>query len=1119
MADLSRKTASIYINRAPAEEALKKLQAQADKLSLSINKGQEAGKGMVNEIKKLNTVKDSISSVQRQIDAGLKPSFNQLSAIVAKTRAELKRMSESDPGFAKKSKDLQNYSAEMKRLGSQIGAVKKEGGGIGKMLGQFGSVAAGYVGVTAAIGVVVKLVGGVVKLSDQLGDLRRVAGLTKDEANNLNQELLKIDTRTSGAGLLSIAIIAGKLGVAKDDIVSFSEAVDKLVITLGDELGGADEITTQLGKILNVFDGTITGDNISHLGNAIVDLANKGVATGAFIVDFTQRVSGIAKASNLSLASTLGLAAGFESLGLRSESSATALQKLLTTIGGDIPAAARIAGMPIKEFNKLFAEKPQEALLKYAEGLTKNKNSFAAIAGSFKDAGAEGARVVQTMLALGQKSDYLRSQIDIANVSIREQNALNDGAAIKQENLAGTIDRLGKAWDRLLANQKITSFFQGLVDILSGAMDGVNAFADAFRSVDEIRSDIQKKHEQGQADIGASVAQDMAGKTLAEQQRLADSYKAMYLSSQHKLSAFLKSGNKDLTERNRLLEQQDIDQKVYLATQKTLQDSIAAANKDAHKEVDADALKDKEVTKESENARLAALKKAAEDVRKLKEIWAEFSERIYDTDALLQDNPVSMAFKSANDAAKKDVAIAKNLYDKRIIDLKQYSDAITRIEEIRWKAFQDIAKKYKLVAEDPNYKPGAGISLAKPLDASKLSDNTQANEQLVKDQAKLFRNSLAGEELKSITSTGKKKLDAELNVLELQKAAELANKDLTENEKLLIEEKYRGKRKTATDNFHAELAENILAAAQQVSAIMDVFSAAQDNADNAKLAENQQRYDEDVKKLDRQLRQKLVNQKEYERQVRSLEDKKRKEDAVIKARQFERDKRAQIIQAIMNGAGAVISALKANPPLNFIFAGLATAMVAAQIATISAQKAPQFAKGGMLDGPAHKAGGMPIMRNGRKVAEVEGGEAILSKKTVRNNWDIVSELLKTSMYGNGARLIPYSQTRSKFRSVNYSSISKGMNEVRQFENGGILPGGVINNSPDSMIELSKGLAELNRTTNYLNVAISHSIETSVALNKKISEPFKSYNLLSDINANQQIMDRVINETTITRKRT
>src|SRR6185437_7555529 len=156
---------------------------------------------------------------------------------------------------------------------------------------QFGVLAASYLGFQFITTQFQNIIKGAGALSDQLADLRRVSGLTADEALMLNSALGKIDTRTSVTNLRAIALVAGKLGVAKDDIFGFTKAVDRLVVALGDELGNADEITTQLGKILNVFDGKITGDNITHLGNAIVDLANKGVATGGFIVDFAQRLS------------------------------------------------------------------------------------------------------------------------------------------------------------------------------------------------------------------------------------------------------------------------------------------------------------------------------------------------------------------------------------------------------------------------------------------------------------------------------------------------------------------------------------------------------------------------------------------------------------------------------------------------------------------------------------------------------------------------------------------------------------------------------------------------------------------------------------------------------------
>jgi hypothetical protein len=238
------------------------------------------------------------------------------------------------------------FSKEFNDLQKQIGAVEKrlydvrngvQGfssffSKIGDQVKQFGLVAAGYLGFQFITSQFQNILTGAGKLSDQLADLRRVAGLTATEAENLNRQLSQIDTRTSTSGLREIAIIAGKLGVAKGDIFDFTKAVDQLVVALGDELGDAGAITDTLGKILNVFDGKVTGENITKLGNTFVELANAGVATGSFIADFDQRLGGVAKAANIGLGELSGLGAGIQELGGRVESSSTAIQKLIVDI-------------------------------------------------------------------------------------------------------------------------------------------------------------------------------------------------------------------------------------------------------------------------------------------------------------------------------------------------------------------------------------------------------------------------------------------------------------------------------------------------------------------------------------------------------------------------------------------------------------------------------------------------------------------------------------------------------------------------------------------------------------------------------------------------------------------
>ncbi len=166
----------------------------------------------------------------------------------------------------------------------------------------------------------------------------------------------------------------------------------------------------------------------------------------------------------------------------------------------------------------------------------------------------------------------------------------------------------------------------------------------------------------------------------------------------------------------------------------------------------------------------------------------------------------------------------------------------------------------------------------------------------------------------------------------------------------------------------------------------------------------------------------------------------------------------------------------------------------------------------MLDGPRHSHGGMPVVNpvTGRKVAEVEGGEAILSRKTVANNRAIVDQLLRASMYGNGARITPYSQIRTAYRPINYSGINKSMDRVRYFANGGIIPsspGKIVVDETDSV---------LIQAINNLSGVVSNLDSTSMTLHERLGQPFKAYTVLSEINANQDILNRIKKETTMTR---
>jgi hypothetical protein len=126
-------------------------------------------------------------------------------------------------------------------------------------------------------------------------------------------------------------------------------------------------------------------------------------------------------------------------------------------------------------------------------------------------------------------------------------------------------------------------------------------------------------------------------------------------------------------------------------------------------------------------------------------------------------------------------------------------------------------------------------------------------------------------------------------------------------------------------------------------------------------------------KVDQLLQQGVINEEEAERRKEQI-----KKDAARKQQKID------VTQAVINTAKAVTSALNTQPflPAGLIMAGIATAQGAAQIKMIRAQK---FAKGGILNGPSHAQGGIPMFsKGGAFYGEAEGGEAVLTKGVMAN---------------------------------------------------------------------------------------------------------------------------------------
>lgn len=147
-------------------------------------------------------------------------------------------------------------------------------------------------------------------------------------------------------------------------------------------------------------------------------------------------------------------------------------------------------------------------------------------------------------------------------------------------------------------------------------------------------------------------------------------------------------------------------------------------------------------------------------------------------------------------------------------------------------------------------------------------------------------------------------------------------------------------------------------------AMYDQFATA---AENRQLKQFKKSNDQKKKELDRRLDIGLISQEQYNAKVEQLDQAYEAKEEEMQLKQARRQKALSIVDAIINTAVGVTSALKLGPIIGPILAAMIGAMGAAQVALITSQPIAGAEEGGLLvtraqDGKKFKAGVEPDKR-------------------------------------------------------------------------------------------------------------------------------------------------------------
>ena len=458
MAINEKATVEVQVNGQQARQELNQLREYATNLSAALEKAYEAGdkkqiKALTKELKYVNSQMKTLQRTSVDIDKVMK---NLSTTGPKELRQTLKAINaELSSGRVQRgSEEWNKYAQAARQVNDELKKIKEETEGAQQSLSErVSSWTTRWWGFYTMASDAVNLINSFAnsrvqayaQMDEAMSQVTKYTGMARDEVKSLNEEFKQMDTRTAREQLNALAGDAGRLGIqSRDKILEFVDAADKINVALGEDLG--EDAVKNIGKLALLFgEDKVLGMRGAMLANAsaVNELGQTCSAAEPFLVNFTARVAGAAHQAHISQADILGFAASMDENMLREETSATAYQNILMKMYTKTEAFANAAGIEVQKFSDLLRTDANEALLQFAEGLSK-KGGLADLAPLFGDLKTEGAGVSSVLSVMAGKADEIRARQALANKAYQEGTSILKEFEVQNNTVQAGLDKAKK---------------------------------------------------------------------------------------------------------------------------------------------------------------------------------------------------------------------------------------------------------------------------------------------------------------------------------------------------------------------------------------------------------------------------------------------------------------------------------------------------------------------------------------------------------------------------------------------------------------------------------------------------------------------------------------------------
>jgi hypothetical protein len=426
------------------KKRLKELEKAMDAMRTNVQKNRDEQKKLAEVMKDL---------------AGSK--LKDLKKALQEGKAALNNMSERDPKRKQLVDDLQRIQRQIDKNTGATNKLNTANKGLSATLATTAKNLATYMIGFAGFNKVKSLIEDVfkanIKLSDSLANIRKVSGLSGEAINQLYRNLSQIDTRNTIEMLNQLAYTGAKLGIGQnygvEGLTGFVKAAEQVQMALGEDMG--EKALPELSKMVEVM-GLIPKYGVEQAmqkaASAIFQLGATSTATGSNIVEFSKRLMGLANVSRISTQDLLALGSASDAMGLMPEVSATAFNKLFTSIQRQHNLIEDSLGLTKGTIKSLYDEgKTMDAIVMIFEKMNE-KGNLNLLGSIFKDLGSDGARLVNVMATMADRADILRKHLETSRNAFKEGEAVIGEYMIQNQTAAALVERASNLWAKAFTN-------------------------------------------------------------------------------------------------------------------------------------------------------------------------------------------------------------------------------------------------------------------------------------------------------------------------------------------------------------------------------------------------------------------------------------------------------------------------------------------------------------------------------------------------------------------------------------------------------------------------------------------------------------------------------------------